>query len=98
MPGAAPATDTAARGIAFAQAHCAACHAIDAGLSPLAEAPSFAGTANTPGFTAGTLRPWLRDSHNYPEIMNFALTPAQIDDLTTYMLSLKRPDYKPPIQ
>jgi mono/diheme cytochrome c family protein len=95
---AAPATDAATRGMAFAQAHCAGCHSIDTGISPLAEAPSFAATANTPGLSAETLRPWLRDSHNYPEMMNFTLAPARIDDLTTYMLTLKRPDYKPPIQ
>jgi len=98
----APASETnnadAARGMAFAQAHCAACHAIGTGISPLAEAPSFAATANSPGLTAETLRPWLRDSHNYPEVMNFALAPAQIDDLTSYMLTLRQPGYKPPIQ
>jgi mono/diheme cytochrome c family protein len=88
----------AARGMAFAQAHCAACHAIDAGISPLSHAPSFAATANTPGLSAGTLRPWLSDSHNYPDVMKFALAPERIDDLTAYMLTLKSQNYKPPIQ
>lgn len=102
VPSVAPAAkaDTSAvlRGEAFAQAHCAACHAIGSGLSPLAQAPSFAATANMPGLTADTLKPWLHDSHNYPEIMNFALTPAQTHDLTLYMLTLRQADYRPPIQ
>lgn len=91
-------TSAVLRGKAFAQAHCAACHAIGSGISPLTETPSFAATANTPGLTSDTLRLWLQDSHNYPEIMNFALSPSQTDDLTQYMLSLKQPDYRPPIQ
>jgi len=89
-------TSPVARGKAFAQAHCAACHAIGStDLSPLSQAPTFAGIANTPGLTGETLRPWLQDSHNYPEMMNFALNPAQTADLTHYILSLQQPDYRP---
>ncbi len=86
------------RGFAFARAHCAACHAVDTGISPKPEAPSFETIVNTAGLTGDTLRPWLRDSHNYPAIMNFAIAPAQIDDLAAYMLTLKNPAYRPPIQ
>lgn len=88
----------AKRGMAFAQSHCTACHAVDAGISPKPEAPSFEAIVNTTGLAAETLKSWLRDSHNYPEIMNFAIAPAQIDDLATYMLTLKNPGYRPPIQ
>ncbi|PBN42924.1 cytochrome c [Sphingobium sp. D43FB] len=93
------AENTAAkRGMAFARSHCAACHAVGTGMSPKPEAPSFEAIVNTPGLTAETLKPWLRDSHNYPEIMNFAIAPTQIDDLAAYMLTLKNRAYRPPIQ
>lgn len=102
LPAAAPVTgaetSAALRGKEFAQAHCAACHSIDSGISPVSAAPSFAAIANSQGLNADTLRPWLLNSHNYPDMMNFALTPAQSNDLTYYMLTLKQPDYRPPIQ
>src|SRR3546814_1245613 len=43
------------QGLAFAQKHCSACHAIDTGISPKPEAPSFEAIINTPGLTAQTL-------------------------------------------
>lgn len=87
-----------ARGLAFAQAHCSTCHAVETGSSPRPEAPTFAAIINTPELTADTLRPWLGNSHNFPEMMNFAIAPEQIDDLAAYMLTLKDPAYKPPIR
>src|SRR3546814_1878195 len=86
------------QGLAFAQKHCSACHAIDTGISPKPEAPSFEAIINTPGLTAQTLNPWLQDSHNFPEIMNFEIAPEQIDTLAAYMLTLNNADYRPPIQ
>jgi hypothetical protein len=62
------------------------------------EAPSFEAIVNTPGLTAATLGPWLRDSHNFPAMMDFAIAPDQIDDLAAHMLALQRSDYTPPIQ
>ncbi|MFD1104640.1 c-type cytochrome [Sphingobium olei] len=88
----------AARGAAFARAHCAACHAVEPGFSPKPEAPTFEAIANARGLTIDTLRPWLRDSHNFPEVMNFAIAPEQVDDLAAHILTLKSPDYRPPIQ
>lgn len=85
-------------GLAFAQKHCSACHAIGTGISPKPEAPSFETIINTPGLTARTLTPWLRNSHNFPEVMNFEIAPEQIDMLAAYMLTLKNADYRPPIQ
>ena len=86
------------RGLAFAQKHCSTCHDINTGISPKPEAQSFEAIVNTPGLTARTLNPWLRNSHNFPEIMNFEIAPEQIDALAAYMLTLKNADYRPPIQ
>ncbi|MFN3515699.1 MAG: c-type cytochrome [Novosphingobium sp.] len=98
-PGAAvPLSPSAQRGLAFARANCARCHAVEgSGASPNAEAPAFAAIANMPGLTGETLREFLRDSHNFPAAMNFTVEPSQIDDLADYAVSLKRPDYKPDI-
>lgn len=97
-PSPAPALTSAERGLAFAQARCSGCHAIAAeGISPNPESPPFAAVVNKPGTTRDTLRQFLRDSHNYPEAMNFHVEPAQIDDLADYMLTLRTPGYRPPI-
>src|SRR3546814_17291483 len=74
------------QGLAFAQEHCSACHAIDTGISPKPEAPSFEAIINTPRLTARTLNPWLRNSHNFPAIMNFELAPEQNDTLAAYTI------------
>jgi mono/diheme cytochrome c family protein len=79
------------RGLAFARARCSACHAVGAAqLSANPEAPPFEAVVNTPGLTSATLGSWLRNAHNFPEVMNFAIQPDQIDDLASYMLTLKR--------
>lgn len=89
----------ASRGLAFAKANCSGCHAVTTGRgSPNPEAPPFEVVVNAPGLTAATLKPWLRDSHNFPAMMNFAIDPEQIDDLAAYMTTLQRRDYTPPIQ
>lgn len=87
-----------ARGLAFVQAHCAACHAVTAGqTSPRAEAPAFESVVNTPGLTTATLQDWLRNSHNYPDAMNFWIEDDRIGDVTAYMLTLRTSSYHPPI-
>ncbi len=79
-----------ARGLAFAQAHCASCHAVARlKISPHPEAPTFEEVVNTPGLSSETLNSWLRNSHNFPEIMGFEIEPDQIDDLAAYMLTLR---------
>ncbi len=97
----APAASKAAaemRGLAFAQANCSACHAVTAGQdSPLAEAPPFEAVVNTPGLSEATITPWLRNSHNFPDMMDFEIDPAEIDDLAAYMLSLQNRNYVPRI-
>lgn len=86
------------RGSAFARTHCSQCHSIEGGFSPRPEAPSFAAITNTPGLTDQTLEFWLRNSHNFPEIMDFAIAPEQVNDLAQYMLTLQDEDYRPPVQ
>jgi mono/diheme cytochrome c family protein len=87
------------RGLAFATSHCSGCHAITAGqISPNPEAPPWELVVNKPGLTRATLRTFLRDSHNYPEAMNFTIDQRQIGDLAAYMLTLKSARFKPPIQ
>ncbi len=91
-------TEQEARGYAFAKANCAGCHAITGTAgSPNPEAPPFEAVVNTKGLTARTLETFLRDSHNFPGQMAFAIDPAKVDDVTAYMLTLKRPGYHPPI-
>jgi hypothetical protein len=48
-----------------------------------------------PGSPPGSLETFLRDSHSFPGQMAFAIDPAKVDDLTAYMLTLKRADYRP---
>ncbi len=83
--------------LAFAQAACGGCHAVEAdAISPVAEAPEWPRIVNAQGLTRATLRSWLVDAHNYPEEMDFTLDPPQVDDLVDYMLTLRRSDYRPP--
>jgi mono/diheme cytochrome c family protein len=93
-----PQSAQSARGLALAEARCASCHAVTAGdLSANPEAPAFAAIANQRELSRGTLRAFLRDSHNFPAAMNFTLRPADVDDLAAYMVTLQRADYHPPI-
>lgn len=88
----------ATRGLAFARARCSGCHAVTSGgLSPNPESPPFEAVVNATGLTRSTLTQFLRDSHNFPEVMNFTVAPAQIDDLADYMVTLRSPDYRPAI-
>jgi mono/diheme cytochrome c family protein len=76
---------------------CGSCHAVTPGtLSPLPQAPTFPEIANRDGLTRETLTAYLRDAHNYPDIMDVGLTDADVALVTDYMLSLKDPDYRRP--
>ncbi len=93
------ATPAPMQGLAFAKAHCAACHDVtDGQTSPNPQAPLFSAIANTRGLTDKTLTSWLSDSHNYPELMDFEIEDKDIEDLAAYILTLQSADYKPPIQ
>lgn len=95
--GSAPAVD--ADTLAFAQAACGGCHAVEPNaLSPNRDAPEFPAIVNRPGLNSETLTRWLVDAHNYPEEMDFDLDQPQVEELVDYMLSLQNPEYRPPIQ
>ncbi len=82
--------------LAFAQAACGGCHAVEPEwLSPNSEAPTFAAIANQSRLTGETLSNYLKDAHNYPEAMDFELTAEHVDQLTVYILSLRSGDFKP---
>jgi mono/diheme cytochrome c family protein len=78
------------RGLAYAEANCASCHAVAAGaaVSPLPEAPAFQTVANTPGMTGLALRVWLQSGHEtMPHLM---VEPEHADDVWAYIDSLKQ--------
>lgn len=87
---------SAARGLAFAQTHCASCHAVAAnGISSNPESPPFEDIANMDGLTSATFSQFLLDSHNFPAAMNFTVPPARARDLAAYMLTLRKTGHKP---
>jgi len=89
-------TEQEARGYGYAKANCAGCHGILANASSHnPEAPPFEAIVNSRGLTARTLETFLRDSHNFPGQMAFEIDPKKVDDITAYMVTLKRADYKP---
>ena len=86
------------RGQIFAQQRCSACHGIGANAtSPNPESPPFEAVANQRGLTRATLRSFLQDSHNFPEAMQFKVERRNIRDLADYIVTLRRPGYKPEI-
>ena len=86
----------ARRGLAFAQQRCSACHAVrENSSSPNPESPPFEDIANRPGVTRTTLRQFLRDSHNYPEAMNFRVETARIRELADYIVTMRKAGYRP---
>ena len=82
--------DTSA-GQTLAEHWCTQCHNIKrgGGPSPVERAPPFADLVATPGFTEFILRATLRSQHATMPQINF--TPAQMDDIVLYVLSLKAP-------
>lgn len=81
----------------FVEAACGGCHAVQPPyLSPNPQAPSFEAVANRPGVTKATIRAWLVNAHNYPDVMDFDLTREHVDEVADYMITLRRADYVPP--
>ena len=78
-------------GLAFAQAHCAECHAVrDADdTSPNFDAPPFANVAKTPGMTGRALAVWLQTSH--PTMPNLVVAEKDRDNVIAYIMSLQPP-------
>ena len=77
----------AAAGAEIARTWCRNCHVIDGSAIEASDAvPSFPAIAKRPGTTEDGLRSFITVPHRMP---NFQLTPQQIDDVATYILSLK---------
>jgi mono/diheme cytochrome c family protein len=81
---------SAAMGLRYAQQNCASCHAVASGQhqSPNRNAPSFAVIANLPGMTGTALNAWLHSPH--PTMPNLIVSPADRDNITAYLQSLRR--------
>ncbi|MEM1195335.1 MAG: hypothetical protein AAGH57_04475 [Pseudomonadota bacterium] len=81
---------------AFVQGVCGDCHGVEPPfLSPNEDAPGFDAIANSAGLTDESLTQWLIDAHNYPELMEFALTEDEARQVADYMVSLQSEDYEP---
>lgn len=92
-------TGPAKAGFELSEALCSGCHAVKPGeISPNPMSPTFEMIANSPGLTRETLSEYLRDSHNYPELMNFEVAEEDGDLLAAYIITLNSEDYTPPIQ
>lgn len=82
--------DGATTGLRLAEARCSGCHAITPGqVSPNSDAPAFASIAQRPGLTQASAGSWLRQSHNFPEQMNFYLEPDEAEQMATYLFTLR---------
>lgn len=91
----APTSEAEHHRLAFVQAACGGCHAVEApGLSPNPQSPPFADIANREGLTRATLVTWLTDAHNYPEVMDFDLDQPQVEEIADYILTLRSDGYK----
>ena len=85
----------AADGLAYARAHCAECHGVEAtrdDFSPNVDAPDFSVVANTPGMTERAIAVWLQTSH--PTMPNLMIPDEARDNLVAYIMSLKVTDKK----
>ena len=88
---------TDARGLA--QQACSQCHAVEgSGLSRNPAAPTFAEVANRRGTSLASLTNWLRNAHNYPEEMDFALTDDEEGELASYIYGLRDENNASPIR
>lgn len=78
-----------AKGLEYARAVCAECHAVERSVaqSPNREAPSFVTVAETRGMTAMAIRAWLQSAH--PTMPNLLVKAEDRDNLIAYILGLK---------
>ena len=82
-------SDSASAGHRLAEAWCKNCHAIEAVTAGArGRGPDFVAIANRASTTALSLKVFMKTSHH--RMPNLIITPAQADDLTNYILSLKR--------
>ncbi len=70
-------------------AWCAGCHAVEPGetAGPYADVPSFVAVARMPSTTASSLHAFLSTPHG--DMPDIKFTPAQLDEVVTYILSLR---------
>ena len=80
-----------AQGLAFAQAACSRCHAVERSerYSRDRHVPSFREIANAPGMTQTALHVWFQTPH--PSMPNLILRDADKENVFAYILSLKAP-------
>ena len=79
---------TAAIGREIAQTWCSNCHVIDRQATRAGDAmPSFPAIADMPSTTASSLRVFLQSPHG--GMPNFQITRPQVDNVVTYILTLK---------
>lgn len=78
------------RGLTYATANCIECHDVRRGHfdSPEPEAPPFQDIANDEGMTEIALYAFFRTAH--PSMPNLVVPPADIADLTAYLISMRR--------
>ena len=77
-----------AQGRALAEQWCSQCHGVrPSQASTNSEAPTFSAIATEPSATDFSLRTFLRVPHK--TMPNFILKPEDIDDVVSYILSLK---------
>lgn len=82
---------SAGRGLAFADAQCSGCHGVARGQnSPNPQAPTFEAVANELDFTPGTLREFFLDGHDTPTQMSLQLEEDDAEDVTAYIMSLRK--------
>jgi mono/diheme cytochrome c family protein len=82
-------SDSASAGHRLAEAWCKDCHAIEAATVGTRGGPSdFVAIANRASTTALSLKVFFKTSHH--RMPNLIIAPGQADDLTNYILSLKR--------
>jgi mono/diheme cytochrome c family protein len=76
-------------GHAFVRENCSDCHEVERTLTELSAfyGPAFVDIAASSGLTATRLRAFLRTPH--VEMPDFILTDREIDDIVSYILTLK---------
>ena len=78
---------TLEQGKALAEQWCQACHDTGGNGSGTDAAPSFPSLANDDSYTDSRLRSWMMEPH--PPMPNLDLTHREIENLLTYIRSLK---------
>ena len=82
-------SDSGSAGHRLAEAWCKDCHGIEAAtVGTRGGPPDFVAIANRASTTALSLKVFFKTSHH--RMPNLIIAPGQADDLTNYILSLKR--------